>query len=260
MTPIISEPHDILSTDELVVGWGGRGLLPPVSFEIQKGEIWGLVGRNGNGKSTLLKTLLSTLPPVAGAVRTRAGLRVGYVPQRSDWENAVPARVTDMVAGGLDRGMGVFWPWRGQGTRSRVLSALRETQAEDLGTKSFSTLSEGQKQRVWIARALIGNPDLLVLDEPTSALDAIAEQHVFDLLESLISKRPIAVLIASHNLGFLLNRATHLIYVDRDERVVLAGRREFVLSAPSVRRRHLLELVPLVAHHGLDEACEECET
>jgi zinc transport system ATP-binding protein len=251
---------DILSADELIVGWERRALLPAVSFGIRRGQIWGLVGRNGNGKSTLLKTLLSTLPPVAGAVRARSDLRIGYVPQRSEWENAVPARVTDMVAGGLDRGTGVLWPWRGQGTRSKVLSSLRETQAEDLGSKSFSTLSEGQKQRVWIARALIGDPDLLVLDEPTSALDAIAEQRVFELLESLIAKRPMAVLIASHNLGFLLSRATHLIYVDRDEQVVLAGRREAVLSAPSVRRRHLLEIVPLVAHHGLDEACEECET
>jgi zinc transport system ATP-binding protein len=256
----MSEPRaPLIEACALVVGWERRALLPAVSMALHRGEIWGLVGRNGNGKSTLLKTLLGVIPPITGEVRARAGLRIGYVPQQAEWENAVPMRVVDIVAGGLDWGHGIWWPFRPRGTRARVLEALRETEALDLASRRFATLSDGQKQRVWLARALVSNPDLLVLDEPTSALDALAERLVFELLEGLIARRPVGVLIASHNLGFLLNRASHLAYVDRDAQAAIAGPRNAVLSAPSVRRRHLLELVPLVAHHGLDEACEECD-
>lgn len=237
----------------LVVGWAGRALLPPVDLAIRQGELWGLVGRNGNGKSTLLKTLIGVLPPVGGSVSDvmagpggtgRGGrrARLAYVAQRSEWEGAVPARVIDMTLGGLDVGLDVLRPWRRRGSKARAMAALAEVQADDLARRRFSTLSEGQKQRVWLARALVSEPEVLILDEPTSALDALAERKVFELVDALIERRNLAVILASHHLGMLVTRASHLIYVDRDAELVLAGPRDEVLSAPSVRRRHLLEL------------------
>lgn len=237
-----TETAPILSAQRLVVGWSGRPLLPAFDVAIRAGEIWGLVGRNGNGKSTVIKTLIGVLPPVSGRMSLGSGARLGYVPQRSDWESAVPARVIDIALGGLDTGYSVLLPWRGRGATARAMAALDEAQAADLARRRFSTLSEGQKQRVWLARALVGQPDLLVLDEPTSALDALAERHVFELLVELMRKKNLAVLVASHHLGFLVSQASHLIYVDRDAGLVHAGLREEVLSTPSVRRRHLLEV------------------
>lgn len=242
----------LIRAERLVVGWAGRPLLPEVDLEVRPGEIWGVVGRNGNGKSTLIKTLIGVLPPVAGHVQTRFDgkrARLGYVAQRSEWELAVPARVIDIALGGLDTGSSVLWPWRGVGAKRKAMEALEETQAADLSRRRFATLSEGQKQRVWLARALVASPDVLVLDEPTAALDALAERHTFELLGQLVAKRRLGVIIASHHLGFLVSRSTHLVYVDREEKLVLAGPREAVLSAPSIRRRHLLEM----AH---DEAFE----
>ncbi len=235
------------------MGWAGRGLLPPVDLAVRPGELWGLVGRNGNGKSTLIKTLIGALAPVSGLVAAGSGqrrARLGYVPQRSDWEGAVPARVIDIALGGLDTGYSVLWPWRGRSANKRALAALAETHAADLVERRFSTLSEGQKQRVWLARALVSSPEVLILDEPTSALDALAERHIFEVLTELTSSRRLAVMVASHHLGFLVSRATHLIYVDRDEGLVVAGPRDEVLAAPSIRRRHLLELAEGLADPG----------
>lgn len=94
---------------------------------------------------------------------------------------------------------------------------------------------------MWLARALVGEPQLLVLDEPTSALDPAAERGVFDLVSRSIVERRLAVLLASHHLGLLFERASHLLYVDRDEDLALAGPRLEVLAHPNVRRRHLID-------------------
>ena len=237
---IASTRETIVAARGLKVGWGGRALLPQVDLAIRPGELWGLVGRNGAGKSTLLKTLLGVHPPVAGAV-TRVG-RIGYVPQRSEWEPAVPARVIDLALGGLDEGWRSFLPWRPRGSHRRANAALAVAQADDLARRRYVALSEGQKQRVWLARALVGDPRLLVLDEPTSALDPAAERAVFDLVTRLIAERGLAVVFASHELGLLFERASHLVYVDREEALVLAGPTAEVLAHPSVRRRHLIDI------------------
>ncbi len=244
----------LFQAEGLLVGWGARPLLPPLDFAIERGQLWGLVGRNGSGKSTLLKTLLGVAQPLGGHAHLRPGARLGFVPQRSDWEPAVPARAIDVVRGGLDVGWGSLLPWRPRGATARAEAALAEAQAASVAPQGFSTLSEGQKQRVWLARALVADPDLLVLDEPTSALDAEAELQVFELLARWMAERNVGVLLASHHLGLLFERATHLIAVDRDDRLVIAGPREVVLGHPAIgaRARRLADGLPDKAGGGRD--------
>jgi ABC-type Mn2+/Zn2+ transport system ATPase subunit len=240
-------PSDALfQAHGLLVGWGARPLLPPLDFSIARGELWGLVGRNGSGKSTLLKTLLDVTGPLGGHAHLRSGARLGFVPQRSDWEPAVPARAIDVVRGGLDGGWASLLPWRPRGATAKARAALAEAQAEAVALQPFATLSEGQKQRVWLARALVADPDLLVLDEPTSALDAEAELQVFELLARWMTERRVGVLLASHHLGLLFERATHLIAVDRDDGLAVAGPREEVLRHPAIggRARRLADGLP----------------
>jgi len=232
----------LFATRSLVVGWGQRAMLPPLTFTVRCGELWGLVGRNGSGKSTLLKTILQMIPSVAGRLEFAPDTRLGFVPQRNEWELAVPARVKDIVAGGLDADWRTMLPWRPRGAHARVADALRVTQTEHLAQQRFAELSGGQSQRVWLARAVALEPNLLALDEPTSALDPEAELGVFELLSELIRVRHIAVFLVSHQLDLLLERATHICWVDRMTGVAKAGTKAEILADPIFQKRYAGEL------------------
>jgi len=232
------EGEPVLRLSGLVVGYGGRSLLPPLHVAMGAGEMWALVGRNGSGKSTLLKTLIGALPPVKGRLQWRRGLAVSHVPQRGDYEEAVPARAIDMVRAGVDRRWSFLDPFYVTRQQARVDAALREVGAEAFALWPFRTLSEGQKQRVWLARALASGPAVVLLDEPTSALDLGAERAAFDLLTHLRLHHGLTFIIATHHLAFLPEHATHGIFVDRDEQVAEAGPIERVMGAA----RYLSEL------------------
>ena len=135
----------------------------------------------------------------------------------------------------MDRGWD-FWRWGGR--QETVNSALSDVGAEELATQPYDHLSEGQKQRVLMARALASTPDVLLLDEPTSAMDPMAEQTIYELIESLRRARGLSVIIASHSLAVLPAIATHVVFMDRDDQVVLAGERSSVLSEPRFQSRY----------------------
>ncbi|MCA9518358.1 MAG: ATP-binding cassette domain-containing protein [Myxococcales bacterium] len=231
-----SEPA--LALRGLVVGYKGRGLLPPIEAEVRRGELWALIGRNGSGKSTLLKTLIGLLPPVRGRLAWGRGVRASYVPQRGDYDDAVPARAIDMVRAGVDRGASFLDPLYPFRRRAAVHRAMRDTGCEALAPAPFAQLSEGQKQRVWLARGLASEPGFILLDEPTSALDAVAERASFDLLNGLRRERGLAVLIATHQMASLPSFATHALLVDRDDQVVLAGPIDEILRSPTYALRY----------------------
>ncbi len=233
---------ELLRASALRVGWGTRALLPALDLVVREGEIWGLIGKNGAGKSTLIRTLIGVHDPVSGHARRVDRRLIGYVPQRSEWESAVPARVIDITLGGLDAGWSALLPFRPRGSRARARAALAAAQAADLAERPYTALSEGQKQRVWLARALIAEPRLLVLDEPTSALDPDAERAVFELIARLLAERRLAVMIASHELGLLMRHATHLVYVDREAALAIAGPKHEVMAHEHFQRRYPLEL------------------
>ena len=237
--------HDkmLFRTDRLVVGWDRRPVLPPLSFEVQRGQLWGLVGRNGSGKSTLLKTILGMIPAVSGRIELAPRASLGFVPQRSEWELAVPARVKDLAMGGLDTGWRCLLPWPRKGAAALVARALKIAQAEHLAHERFATLSGGQMQRVWLARALVLEPNLLALDEPTSALDPRGRRAFRDLLRSL----PVAQLVASHDLEFVVEVCPRVVVLDGG-RVVAVGPTATVLRDEALMEAHGLEVPHILRH------------
>lgn len=225
----------LLRGRDLRVGYRGQGLLPPLSFEVRPGQLWGLVGSNGSGKTTMLRTLLGLMPPVGGSVERGSGVRLAYVPQRSDLEDRLPGRVLDAVRDGLDRGRSFLLPFAGFREHRRIREALEAVGAWPWRHMPLAHLSEGQKQRVEVATALVSGPDLLVLDEPTAAMDFAGEHDVFHLLEDLVRTRRVSVLVVSHHLGLLMEHASHLVVLDRDTGLAVAGDRREVLRSPAVR-------------------------
>lgn len=239
----------VVALNELRVGYRGRALLPPVSLAIECGEQWALIGQNGSGKTTLLKSMLGILPAVSGMTTWGADVNVGYVPQRASLDQNVPGRVIDLVRGGVDQEWSFINLLYVRRHEEDVQRAMRDTNTTELAWQQYSELSEGQKQRVLVARALASNPELLVLDEPTSAMDVTAERDLFGLLGTLRRKRDLAVLIVSHQLSVTGRHATHALLVDKERQFALSGTMAEVARHPETRARY-----GAVLEHALEEA------
>lgn len=228
----------VLECEHLEVGYDGRALLPGVAFSLQTSQLWAIVGDNGSGKTTLLKTLLGLHTPIAGQLLWQEQDCVGYVPQRARVDLDAPARVIDVVRGGVDRGWSFLNPFHINKHRDAIARAMRDTNTEQLAEQMFSHLSEGQKQRVLMARALASEPTVLVLDEPTSAMDMQAEHDVFTLLDRLRHVREIAIMLVSHHLPVVAEFATHVLLLDRECDMVLAGPIEKIAAEHRCRARY----------------------
>jgi len=202
MTPLVRFDHATL-------GYGRRVVLSDLTFEIPEGDFLGLVGPNGAGKTTVLRAILGTLRPMAGTVTVAPGLRFGYVPQRDSVDYGFPLSVLDVVMmGRYDRiGLGRR-PSRAD--RELASRALEHVGIAHLGTQQLSALSGGQKQRTLIARALVGEPSMLVLDEPTNGMDLVATTQILSLVRELHERDKLTVLMVSHALNEVANYVTRI--------------------------------------------------
>lgn len=215
----MAEPH-ALEVDSVEVTIDGQRILRGVSMTVEPGQTLALMGPNGSGKSSLVRCIVGVWRPSAGAVRLfdhdiagpRRAVpwrRLGYVPQRSSAASGVPATAREVVAAGDLAG----WRWRPhRGLEARVGEALERVGLADRATDPVHVLSGGQQQRVLLARALVRDPDLLVLDEPLSAMDSASQRTTTDLLTEF-TERGGAVVVVLHEPGPLgphLDRAVVL--------------------------------------------------
>ena len=196
-----------------------------------------MIGRNGTGKTTWMRTLLGLMPPVSGAVRTRPDLRLAYVPQRSGLDELYPVLVREVVAMGQLRSWS-FLRRQPARARERVQAALAEMRVAELADEPFGRLSEGQKQRVLFARLAVSDAHVAFLDEPTSAMDQVAEREAFRALDTLREHHGLSIVIVSHYLGLAREFSDHALFVDRDRETVLAGSRDEVFDSQLFRDRY----------------------
>jgi len=192
----------------LCVRISGRDVLSGIDFELPKGAYLAIIGPNGSGKSTLIRCLLGLIAPDEGSINVAIAGRIGYVPQIKTLDRSFPARACDLVASGaLGR-----WPWRiERRLHDRVHEALEAVGVGSLAGAPLSKLSGGELQRVYLARALIQDPEVLLLDEPATGIDYAGEEAIHRIVDSLRSKHGATVAIVTHDLSIAEYHATHVI-------------------------------------------------
>ena len=197
----------VVTVRNAAVGYAGREVLVDISLEVAAGEAVAILGANGSGKSTLVRAVVGLVPLGAGEIdlfgvpqrRFRQWTRIGYVPQRIGAGSGVPATVGEVVASGRLARRGILGMPR-ETDRAAVRAALRDVGLDDRISDPVSTLSGGQQQRTLIARALAGEPDLLILDEPTAGVDA-GSQEAFAVTLTRFRERGGTILVVAHELG-----------------------------------------------------------
>ncbi|MCX6367822.1 MAG: metal ABC transporter ATP-binding protein [Armatimonadetes bacterium] len=200
------ENTPLITFDDATLGYGRRVVLPSLSFGLSEGGYLGIVGPNGAGKTTLLKAILGILPPLLGKAIHHCKLTFGYVPQAQTTDDLFPITVLEIVLMGRYRRAGLL-KTPGNEDKQRAEKALEQVGLPHLSAHLFRELSGGQKQRVLMARALVSEPDVLVLDEPTSAMDIAAESATMELIERIHQESRLLVVLVSHSLNIVANHA-----------------------------------------------------
>jgi zinc transport system ATP-binding protein len=212
----------LISARGLAVTRNGRELLTDVDIDIASREIVTLIGPNGAGKTTLVRLLLGLEAPDRGGVRRRPGLRIGYVPQRFDVDAVIPMTVERFLMLGA------------RVSPEHVAGILTEVSAGHTRHRQLSQLSGGELQRVVLARALLRDPDLLVLDEPVQGVDYAGEAELYNLIARLRDERGFGVLLVSHDLLIVMARSDRVICLNRH--VCCSGIPETVAQHPAYAR------------------------
>jgi ABC-type Mn2+/Zn2+ transport system ATPase subunit len=207
----VSQPA--ISLHDVDVGYRSRRIFAGLNLEIPKGSFHALLGPNGAGKTTLLKTIAGILPPLRGRVEYGEDSRVlGYVPQKETLDALYLFSAHDVALMGACREIG---PARrlGKTSRERAARMLDVTGASEFSGRLFSQLSGGQKQRTLIARALMTDPQVLILDEPTAGVDPAASKAILQLLLKLQAERDMTILLVTHDVGLVRRHVKDAICV-----------------------------------------------
>jgi len=215
MTPPVIRAQDV------TVKLGGQTILSDVTVDIAPGEIVTIVGPNGSGKSTFLRVLIGAVPLVSGTVSHAPNLRVGYVPQKLAIDGNLPMTVQRFM--GLPHRIG----------RAEAVRALELADVPDLRDRQMSDLSGGQFQRVLLARALLNQPQLLLLDEATQGLDQPGSAAFYERIEQVRSELGCAVVMVSHDLHVVMAASDRVLCLNGH--VCCEGTPEIVASAPEYR-------------------------
>jgi len=243
MTNAAAEP--LVTLDDVSAGYQDVLVLHDVNLTVRQTDFTGVVGPSGAGKTTLLRLLLGMLDPVAGARITRPDLRVAYVPQLETVDWNFPVTVMECVL--MARTEHRVWPWPSRAERRDALSVLDRLGIKDLAERHIRELSGGQQQRMFLARALLREPHLLLLDEPTSGVDVNTRHDVLHLLGDL-HQDGMGIVLTTHDLNGMAAHLPHLVCVNGH--VVAEGSPREVI-VPSVLEETFGARLEVLEHLGM---------
>jgi len=198
--------NPLLDVTHLNVGFGNREIIHDLSFQVQQGDCIAIIGPNGAGKTVLFKALLNLIP-YRGGIRWSPDARPGYVPQQIAADRQLPLSAKDLLAAKI----GFL---KLPATELQSVSSELGLTSELLST-NIGALSGGQFQKVLIAFALLGQPNVLLFDEPTASLDELTEEHVYELLHSLQTQRGMTILLVSHDLSIVYRNANMVLCLSK---------------------------------------------
>ena len=241
----MDSPTRLIRLEDVYAGYGHDTVLHDVTLDIDAGTFAGIVGPSGAGKTTLLKVLLNTLKPQQGTVTRTQGLRVAYVPQLETVDWNFPGTVAEGVL--MGRTEDRVWPWPSAQERRDAAAMLERLGIGDLAGRHIRELSGGQQQRMFLARALMRQPQALLLDEPTSGVDVNTRHDVLHLLGDLHDEG-MAIVLTTHDLNGMAAHLPHLICINGH--VVAVGTPEQVIT-PAVLEETFGAQLEVLQHLGM---------
>lgn len=204
----------IATINNITAGYESDPVLRNIHIDIFNRDFIGIIGPNGGGKTTLIKVLLGILKPFKGAVVFPSGkIRIGYLPQASQIDRSFPITVKEVVQSGLEPA-NKWNPVLSAVQKKKAIQLLEESGLAGLAKRPVGALSGGQLQRVLLCRALINNPDLLVLDEPNTYVDKNFEYELYQWLKELNNK--MAIILVSHDIGTISSLVKTIACVNGD--------------------------------------------
>ncbi|MDD5492549.1 MAG: metal ABC transporter ATP-binding protein [bacterium] len=212
-----------LTVDRITVKYQANEVLSDISFTAQAGDYIGIVGPNGSGKTTLVRTILGLIPHERGEIsilgsrqsQFKDWQKIGYLPQKlTSFNPRFPATVREVVSYGLLGGK-KFPKQIFRTDEIAIDKALSILEIRNIKHKLVSELSGGQQQRAMVARAIVGDPELLILDEPTTALDPETRERFYTVLKELNEKRKVTILLVTHDVGSIGKYAAKMLYLDK---------------------------------------------
>ena len=199
----------------LAIGYDGKAIVQNMNFSVNTGEYLCVIGENGAGKSTFMKTLLGLQPPIQGEILFGDNLKqneIGYFPQQAEVQKDFPASVREIILSGCQNQLGLR-PFYNRKEKSYAEAILNKLQITDLAEQCYRELSGGQKQRVLLARALCATKKMLLLDEPVAGLDPKAAKEMYYLIQKINREENITVIMISHDIQIAVNYASHVMKI-----------------------------------------------
>ncbi len=218
----------LLEVKNLTVKYGDKAILDNLSFSISEGNIVGIIGPNGSGKTTLVKALLGLIS-YEGDINWQKEPNFGYVPQKVEFDRDFPLTVKELFL--LRFHHYNFWTRRKRAEK-KILFLLKRVGAEKLLESRIGNLSGGELQRVLVAYALVGRPEMLFFDEPSSGIDIGGEETIYNLIETIVSEDKITAAFVSHDLDVVFSHADQVICVNK--KLVCQGAPRKVLTGQKI--------------------------
>ena len=206
----------LISAKDLTIGFSDLVLYRDLSFEINEGDYVFVIGENGTGKTTLMKTLLGLRRPLKGEVVTD-GLKlseIGYLPQQTIVQRDFPASVKEIVLSGFVGRLGMN-PFYSAAQKKTALKAMKRFGVDNLASRCYRELSGGQQQRVLLARTLCAATKVLLMDEPVAGLDPFVTEEFYGLVEKL-NREGMTIIMISHDIAAAKKYATHILHIKND--------------------------------------------